>query len=271
MIRISRQMPLRRRAAARGGFTLIELVVVVGIIIALLSLVLAVSTLLIQQNEARQLEAAFANLETAVLEYEQTIGRPITFQNRLDPGGAWDVPKEPTMGLALTEPKNTFPSSLYRASASAGVQYGDCNSPGGSGWCKFTAQLFSLLRGTQSAEDIIARLDPSLLVPIELIPLPGQGTDSLQKESLVSLHDPWGNPVAVVFPGRMWREGDTVAQDSDGTIRTYFEHRAGICRNGKVLFVSAGPDGDLGNASCSGGAQLEATFDNVYSYKPGTP
>ena len=79
----SRHNRASRRRHARA-FTLVELVVVVGIIIALLSLVLAVSTLLIQQNEARQLEAAYANLDRAVQEYELAIGRPIAFQDRID-------------------------------------------------------------------------------------------------------------------------------------------------------------------------------------------
>ncbi|MDA0296108.1 MAG: type II secretion system protein, partial [Planctomycetota bacterium] len=89
----------------RGGFSLIELVVVVGVIITLISLVLAVSTLLIQANEARQLEAAFANLNTAVQEYEQVIGRPLTYQDRSEQGvrGAYDIPYNINFDIAGLE------------------------------------------------------------------------------------------------------------------------------------------------------------------------
>ena len=85
----------------RGGFSLIELVVVVGVIISLISLVLAVSTLLIQANESRQLDAAFANLNTAVQEYEQAIGRPLTYQDRSEQGvrGAYDIPYNIDFGI----------------------------------------------------------------------------------------------------------------------------------------------------------------------------
>ena len=58
--------------------------------------------------------------------------------------------------------------------------------------------------------------------------------------------------------------------DADGTIRTSIETKLGICRNGKPLFVSAGPDGDIGCLDCAGGnsPRFEATLDNIYSYTP---
>jgi type II secretory pathway pseudopilin PulG len=260
---ISRPLRRHRRVGRAAGFTLVELVVVIGIIIALLSLVLAVSTLLIQQNEARQLESAFANLETAILEYEQAVGRPMSFQDRPDPPGAYDVPANPNFGVSGIE-------APYNDSALLGVTYTNCNSNADSrGWGKYIVQLMTLLERTQSAEDIIARLDPALFVPVRL----SNGQPLPNNQGLSTLVDPWGSPVAVVFPGRQWREGDPGSPDPDGTIRTYLEHKVGICRNGKVLFVSAGPDGDIGNLYCAGGnsPRFEASIDNIYSYEPGTP
>jgi len=260
---------LHRPHARARGFTLVELVVVIGIIIALLSLVLAVSTLLIQQNEARQLESAFANLETAILEYEQAVGRPMTFQAYREPVGAYDIPQNPQFGISGLE-------GQYNAGGGSAISNTGCNWDCGSnadqhGWEKYIVQLMSLLVRTQSAEEIIARLDPSLFVPVRL----SNGQPLPNNQTLSTLVDPWGSAVAVVMPGRQWRESDAGSwvQDADGTIRTRMEEKAGICRNGKVLFVSAGPDGDIGCLSCAGGnsPRYEASLDNIYSYEPGNP
>jgi type II secretory pathway pseudopilin PulG len=257
------------------GFTLVELVVVIGIIIALLSLVLAVSTLLIQQNEARQLESAFANLETAILEYEQAVGRRMTFQAYREPVGAYDIPQNPQFGITGLE-------GQYNAGGSSQISNTGCNwtctsNADQHGWEKYIVQLMSLLTRTQSAEDIIARLDPALFVPVRL----ANGQPLPNNQTLTSLVDPWGAAVAVVMPGRLWKDSDgdgnagngEFPRDADGTIRTKFEQKAGICRNGKILFVSAGPDGDLGSRDCAGGnsPRYEASLDNIYSYEPGNP
>ncbi|MDA1027339.1 MAG: type II secretion system protein [Planctomycetota bacterium] len=246
----------------RGGFSLIELVVVVGVIITLISLVLAVSTLLIQANEARQLEAAFANLNTAVQEYEQVIGRPLTYQDRSEQGvrGAYDIPYNVDFDINGLEG--------YYSVSGAGEA---CNCGSNSdthGWEKSIVRLFQLLSRTESAEEVIAKLDPSLFIPVRLangLPLPNN-------QDLTTLVDPWGAAIGVVMPGRNWRDSDlgSLEIDSDGTIRTSMETKLGVCRNGQPLFVSSGPDGDIGCLDCSGGSSVrfEATIDNIYSYSP---
>jgi type II secretory pathway pseudopilin PulG len=252
----------RRGVRRRGGFSLIELVVVVGVIITLISLVLAVSTLLIQANEARQLEAAFANLNTAVQEYEQTIGRPLTYQDRSEQGtlGAYDIPYNVNFGIAGLEG--------YYGVGGAGEA---CNCGSGSdshGWEKSIVRLFQLMARTESAEDVIAKLDPSLFVPVKL----ANGLSLPNNQNLTTLVDPWGAAIAVVMPGRNWRDSDSgnLEVDSDGSIRTSMETKLGVCRNGQPLFVSSGPDGDIGCLDCSGGSSVrfERTIDNIYSYSP---
>ncbi len=260
---------LHRPSVRARGFTLVELVVVIGIIIALLSLVLAVSTLLIQQNEGRQLESAFANLETAIIEYEQAVGRPMTFQAYREPVGAYDIPANPQFGISGLE--GQYNAGGSSTTINQGVLCSCSSNNDTHGWEKYVVQLMNLLVRTQSAEEIIARLDPALFVPVRL----SNGQPLPSNQSLSTLVDPWGSAVAVVMPGRQWRESDagTFQQDADGTIRTRMEEKAGICRNGKVLFVSAGPDGDLGCLSCAGGnsPRYEASLDNIYSYEPGNP
>ena len=270
---------LRRRARAGArGFTLVELVVVIGIIIALLSLVLAVSTLLIQQNESRQLEAAFANLSSAVQEYEQAVGRPIVFQARREfpLEGAYDIPNNPQFN-GYQQIENYFGAGGGTIYFNQGISSG-CTGSQPHGWEKYIVSLLGLLQRTQSAEDIVARIDPSLLQPV--LKSNGQALNSDEDlPPLAKLVDPWGAAIAVVFPGRLWRptdaDGDVgngeFAQDSDGTIRTEMEKMAGVCRNGKILFVSAGPDGLIGSRYCVDGNRREGVLDNIYSYDPETP
>jgi type II secretory pathway pseudopilin PulG len=282
---------LRRRVRDGGrGFTLVELVVVIGIIIALLSLVLAVSTLLIQQNEARQLQSAFVNLSSAVQEYEQAVGRPIASRAQREsvPGGSltdpgnWDIPQNPDfVGLGYRNLENTTSNFFREGGTIAYFNQGinttttACDASGDPrGWEKQTVALFNLLQRTQSAEDIIARLDPSLLQRVKYDEATSLDSDGNPLPPLTKLVDPWGATVAVVFPGRAWRESDADGAtfqipDQDGTIRTAMENMIGVCRNGNILFVSAGPDGLIGQRYCESGSRREAALDNIYSYKPG--
>ena len=273
------RLTVRPGRSARSGFTLIELVVVVGIIIALLSLVLAVSTLLIQQNESRQLETTFANLDTAVKEYEQAVGRPISFQARRETPlqGGYDIPNNPQYG-DYGAIEQVYLQGGSQVHYNQGIST-NCSGADPAGWQKFSVALMGLLQRTQSAEDIVARIDPSLMSPVTRAngdPIVASAT----LPPLTRIIDPWGTPIAIVFPGRAWRESDNNGSagdgefglpDADGTIRTVMEDMVGVCRNGKVLFVSAGPDGLIGSRYCAGGERKEASLDNVYSYEPENP
>ena len=262
-----RNAPRRRPRLLRRGFTLIELVVVVGIILVLMGLVLAVSTIVIQQAESRQMESVFTNLSASVSEYEQAIGRKITYEDRLDsivtPNGSWDVPFNPGFDVQNLE----FPYN----SAGSGYSCNCSSSTDSRGWEKYVVRLLQLLDRTDSAEEILARIDPNLLVQVKR----SNGNPLPQGESLASIIDPWGTPIGVVFPGRMWQEGDdAVVRDPDGTIRTQLENKVGVCKNGEILFISAGPDGDIGCIKCVNEVEsnrYQASIDNIYSYDPGSP
>lgn len=249
----------------RRAFTLLELIVVIGVILVLMSLVLAVSTIVIQQAETRQVKATFANLESAVDEYEEAIGRRLTYEDRTDQTADnlnWDIPFNPVFSYSGIEaPYNSGTSGYTCNCSSVNDQHG---------WQKYVVHLLNIMDRTDSASEIIARIDPNLLVGVKTVsgqPLP-------LGHELSTIIDPWGNAIAVVFPGRRWVEDDAdmgLIRDTDGTIRTYLERKIGICKNAKVLFVSAGPDGDIGCWECvDGGAspRYQALLDNIYSYAP---
>ena len=251
-----------RRRLRRRGFSLLELVVVIGIILVLMSLVLAVSTVIIQQAENRQLETVFANLEASITEYEQAIGRKITYADRSDPADMnWDVPFNPQLSYGSVE----FP---YNQQVAGGAYTCSCSASADThGWERYIIRLLELLDRTDAAEEILSRIDPNMLVQVRT----GNGQPLPAGHSMASIVDPWGSPLAVVFPGRNWREGDSEIRDTDGTIRTYLEEKIGICKDATPLFVSAGPDADIGCVKCvneANSVRFQASIDNVYSYVP---
>lgn len=69
----------RRGTAAVRGFTLLELLIVVGIIALLAGIVLAVSAAVLRRSEVRSMEAAMALLDQAVGEFEKARDQKITF------------------------------------------------------------------------------------------------------------------------------------------------------------------------------------------------
>ena len=227
MQRGARSTPFRR------GFTLIELVVVLGVILVLVGLVLAVSTVLIRRSEIRQVESMFEILTTAVEEFEQSRGRPLTFGTRNQPetGARYDIPELLNVNYPYV---NLF--------------------------------LLDRLATHGPSREILARLDPDLFrrttvnIPATPSGFPPQEFwwGPLPRMELV---DPWGTRIAMILPGRPWRQGDDPAlRDPDGTIRTVDEQGFGSCVNRKIRFISAGPSRDFGRRD-----------DNILSYSEFVP
>jgi len=104
--------------------------------------------------------------------------------------------------------------------------------------------------------------------------------------------DAWGFRIQVCFPGRPWRNGTglsttnapqffsqglylrglnspaTGAPDADGTEQTPDERTLGSCRDRRIRFISAGPDGSFGDIyGAEGSAAKKQTQDNIVSYE----
>ena len=139
--------------------------------------------------------------------------------------------------------------------------------------------LERLATSPDSAE-IIARLPSTAIrfVPLNgtnaVEPLPTNWTQTTPQQdpnqmppyaSVREIFDPWNRRIGVIFPGRAATKAEVAAAVAspatidveDGSVRTMDENSLGICRNRKMCFVSAGPDGDMGTTS-----------DNIYSYEP---
>lgn len=277
---------MRRGARA---FTLIEMLIVLGVILILTALVLGVSSAVLKGAESAQMRAAFNTMESAFAEWESVTGRPVSYcgTNVLPPNGnsagAFDV-WEPG---GVVPPVNN--AETIRRARGVGVY------------------AVNLLMQLESVKGILAGIPPHLLraeatnnlntmypaanltlgtgsPPLPYLPSSAQlqgavsATNPRPLTSRAEFVDPWGNRVAFVFPGREWRITDPGIADGDGTVRTALENLDigfGVCAASRICLVSAGPDGVFGadgDAPASLSAADRLTFrrtaaaDNVYLY-----
>jgi type II secretory pathway pseudopilin PulG len=242
----------------RAAFTLVELVVVIGLIILLAALTLTVSVAVVEGSEVRQTEQVLRLLDTSLQEWRSVTDRQVSWGSNGTPAGAaYDMQEATTPVFLITELLNT----IARAS---------------------------------QAREIVARIDPNLVHTYEAGEYPVWiNTSGLKSEmdamwatgitqpdgrpSLgLAVIDVWDQPIWVVHPGRVANPNppfnDNLADaDPDGTIQTSFEVIAGVAQNRQLLFVSAGPDGKLGDLSApSDTTAFDQTRDNVYAYVPGS-
>lgn len=291
------------RPRPRRGFTLLELVIVVGVILVLMGLALGVGSMVVAQSETRQLNATMTIVDSAMSEFENQTGRPLVFEGAYQAGSVY---RYDHVGHPAVEYE-------YGGNAPAdfGVYYDVPYRPfqdqrftldledGGFGWntldvCtpwrdelglvrrQWMAATLAVLMQNQTCAEMLAKADPALLHTVQCVvggSSSGATVRSLDQKEFI---DPWQQQVYIVFPGRAFDDrdrGSSNAQsaqrdirDSDGTIRTVEELRYGICRNQRPLLVSAGPDARFGNLLADPSDQDFADAqDNIYSYEPDQP
>jgi prepilin-type N-terminal cleavage/methylation domain-containing protein len=251
----------RRATRARRAFTLLEILIVVGVILILASLVVGVSSALLKRAERSSVENAMAIVESALGEYEATVGRPMTYDGATVPltGAIVDV-REPANPAGL--PAN-------------GVIVGRARGQG--------IYALNLMAQTEATKPILAGIPTDLYRPDRTNPTypasdatyaPSVTTPANPRGELV---DTWGNRIVWVFPGRPFRFGvDTGLPDPDGTVRTTVENLFGVCTNRRICLVSAGPDGLFGfdlevNPNLTVAQRTAAQTDNVFSYQLDPP
>lgn len=216
----------------RAGFSLVELVVVVGIIIVLVGLTVAVLTSLTRGSESRTTANLLTLLDSAYAEWRISSERDVSY----------GVDGQPQAGVVY-EIQQAIPSSP----PGTGIDH------------EPTDELLAILNRHAPARQILANLSGDLLRKHD-------PSDEL------TVFDAWETEIITVFPGRLWVSGDPGTPDTDGTIRTPFEQVFGACVNRRIRFVSAGPDGRFGDLSAAVGTPLyEETKDNIYSYPLETP
>jgi type II secretory pathway pseudopilin PulG len=244
----------------RRAFTVLELVIVIGVILVLMSLALTVTSVVLAANDRRSVQSTFVLLDQALTSWESQAGREMTAGRRANPPG---TPTVPDFTLGTNGPTAGF--EIYEENFTS--TYSICI-------------VLERLATTPDSAEIISRLPSTAIrfVPLNgtnaVEPLPTNWTGTTPQQdpnqmppyaSVREIFDPWNRRIGVIFPGRAATKAEIAAAVTnpklidveDGSVRTTDEHYLGICRNRKMCFVSAGPDGDFGTSA-----------DNIYSYEP---
>jgi type II secretory pathway pseudopilin PulG len=227
----------------RRAFTLVEVMVTIGIIVFLVGMTMSAATALARGAEVRRTEDAMRLLDLAMEEWEIQAGRSLTWGA---PAERHDVWSERAHVLILTE-------------------------------------MLQQVQRNKSSAAILARIDPDLVHVYEASHRPSwlrrqeEVDQAAEFTGGFTVLDAWGTPIYATHPGGLFDPSvDAGVPDPDGTERTSNEIAYGIAKNRRVCFVSAGPDGVFGlrpEFPSLGGPALfeamrEAKVDNLYSYLP---
>ena len=276
---------------ARAGFSLIELLVVITIIVILASLVLAVSGGVIRASENRATRNTLEILNAATEEYERVMDRRVSYRSSTAIAGGIATDPAPSGsivydidGAVPSLPAGSFVAATNTWTSPALQQPYSSIPPGppqaGHGLPAYstlpfrrTATLLWILTQSQASAPIIQRLPDSVLRNIKL---GGTGSSNSLLRHCV---DSWDTPIIAVFPGREATQAELAAAnpnvvDADGTVRCDSEaapaNQGGMvkirCKDRRILWVSAGNDTRFNDAPVSGVARPSS--DNIYSYEP---
>jgi type II secretory pathway pseudopilin PulG len=263
--------PPRARGGAGLGFTLVELVIVIGIIIILLALTIGVARIVQAQSEVRDTRNTLTLLESALDEWAAVSDRALTWgTDNLPIGAIYDVRPETTEVFTISELLDTLrkPASVQAILARIEPDFVRTYQGG---------MLFDWLTTAERSE-------MNNRWGVNHSPSPTVAASSSSLPPSLAILDAWERPIRAVHPGRVFNSAaaiglpDSGVADEDGTIRTARENAYGIARGRKVYFVSSGPDGVFGNLHLVEEEEdlnqaqrddVAAASDNIYSYEVG--
>lgn len=229
------------------GFTLIELVVVIAIILLLLGLTLSAGLAIRKQSEVRETENILRLLDTAMQEWQRIAERPLSW--------------------GIDDPIN---GTTYDLQGGVGAPYYLITPEH-----LIITELLSVVMRPDPAKHIIAQIDSAFIYRYEAGQYPAwiPSPDEMAMDEFaggITVLDAWGWPIYATHPGRVSNPDlfpeDSVLPDDDGTVVTDNERIYGTSINRTVVFVSAGPDGDFGDfRGADDSPEFEKTKDNIYS------
>lgn len=282
--------PTPRTSIRRRAFTLVELVIVIGLILLLVAITVSVSVGVLRQSEVRETQNVIAILDNALQEWLLQEGREISY------GRGANHP-----GVANGEPcGTTLRPHVYRLPQLSGANKTFDDE---SGALEIAQQetdfLIATLLRRPVFEDMIASIDTRFVQRIQVIDPPDDQEEDLEHledmtyldfvpEYIYRFVDAWDRPILAVHPGRAFDrqcsdDNDAYAidqannryADDDGSIRTPLENVFGVAESRRIFFVSSGPSERLGmlhlhlafnTLTDPQKQQIDRAGDNIYSY-----
>ena len=227
----------------RGGFTIVELMVVVAIIVALVGIAVTAYGMVVRKTEVTRTESTLRLLEVAMREWEAEAGRPMRRSTKPEA----ELQSMTVFIFVISEVMR----SLERIEASRAII-------------------------TQINPARIKTYEAGVVPPWVRTFYENQQLPLFAGEKTVL--DAWGTPIYATHPGNQIPPsvGSAAPVDADGTERTPNEIAFGSARGRQMCFISAGPDRAFGTMEEFPGltgqdlfdAVRAARADNIYSYEP---
>lgn len=254
-----------RRRHTRRAFTLVELLITIGVIIILTAVTVSATVALVRRAEVDRTRTVLKLLDMALAEWQTQADRTLSW-------GANPLPPNPPI-----------------------FDIGD-----GTPHVFTVSEVLRRIGANDAVKTILARIDPDLTYvyqqsepippwlptapdpddpdPFLDVANPRYLVESGLANGSVAVLDAWGVPIRAVHPGRLHEEGDAGQPDVDGTIFLcdansdgWNEQIYGRAESRRLYFVSAGPDGKFGNVGSADERIRRQADDNLYSYRVGKP
>ena len=274
----------RKFKERKKGFTLLELLIVIGIIVIIASLVLAVSSSVVRASEERATKNTLEVLNMAAEEYQRTVDRRISYRSAAVASGIAPDPTvlpESNPPIPLRYDVATVPVPPAGTGVTAWTSLATPYSSAAGGLPAYsplpfqrTAALIGFMSESPTCAVLMQKLPDAIFRGIK------PNANSASFTAVRHCVDAWDTPIIAVFPGRDARRvADATGAadnpnfiDKDGTVKCDSEWglpTAGgmqvSCKDRRILFMSAGNDSRF--TAVTGGV-YSLSNDNLYSYEP---
>ena len=232
-----------RTHALRRAFTLLELVIVIGIILVLMGLVLGVGSVVIGQSEQRQVSASMQIVDSALLEFEQQAGRPMVFEgwHRSSSNSPLHTGFRRGSNNAKIYVDVPFRPMIENLSSNSSASNPLMAAPenGGYGWATNTncfpwtdnfanryherqwlSAALAVMGRPPACAAILAKADPQLVRAVTCITGASGGSPVERTFNMPEFVDPWGQQVRIIFPGRRFWDDDFDFDNADPPFTT---------------------------------------------------